>query len=205
MTTTWEYLATPPASDDDETQTLVDETDYQVLNRRTIQALSESLISKCSISDDDDTHTIVDEADYQLHKRWSIQKTPAALISKESRQRLQCLIYDMRTFPTNLHAQERLNKAKNWPYYLGPPYISAAFGVEILKSKWVHKKENCKGYLEQAIALKGGKYGPSTLAPALAAYLQIGTEFEENEAFRAYYRLFSHKTELTITDGSVLM
>jgi hypothetical protein len=204
MTSAWEYLLTPPASDDDETQTLIDETDYQVPNTRTIQVPSEPLISKDSSSDDGDTHTVVDEADYQLHKRWAIQRTPAALISKESRQQLECLIYDMRTYSTNVYAQERLSNAKNWPYYLGPPYISAALGIEILKSKWPHKKTNCKGYLEQGIALKGGRYGPSTLAPALAAYLQIGTEFEENEAFRAYYRLFSHQTELCLMDVSLV-
>jgi hypothetical protein len=200
MPSPWEYLPTPQASDDDETQTLVDETDYQVPNRRTTKAPSESLISKDSSSDDGDTHTVVDKADYQLHKRWAIQSTPASLMSKESRQQLECLIYDMRTYPTNVHAQERLSNAKNWPYYLGPPYISAALGIEILKSKWPHKKENCKEYLEESIALKGGKYGPSTLAPGLAAYLQIGTEFEEHEAFRAYYRLFSHQTELSMAD-----
>jgi len=202
MTSKWEYLPSPPPSDDDETQTVVDDMDYQILSRQTSRR---TLISKDSRSAEEDTQTVVDDdADYQLHERWAIQRTPDSLISMESRRRLECLLYDMRTFPSNDHAQGRLSSAKNWPYYLGSPYISAALGIEILKSKWPHKKENCKGYLEQCISLKGGKYGPSTLAPALAAYLQIGTEFEENEAFRAYYRLFSQETELCTTDGSMI-
>jgi len=50
------------------------------------------------------------------------------------------------------------------------------------------------------MALNGGQYRP----PALAAwYLRIGTEFEENEAFRHFYPQFCQASK-TADDGAVL-
>jgi len=48
----------------------------------------------------------------------------------------------------------------------------------------VTQKQNLQMPLGEELALNRGQYGPPVLAPTLASYLQIGTEFEENEAFR---------------------
>lgn len=162
--------------------------------------MTETQILGPPVADDDDTQTLVDDTDYQLHKKWAIQKTPASLISRDSHRRLECLVYDMRMCSRNSQAQERLNKAKTHPYYLGPPYISVQLGAELLKSKWRHKDENLRGHLEKSIALNGGQYGSYIFGPALASYLQIGTELEENEAFRKYYPQFCQASRICPDD-----
>jgi hypothetical protein len=156
-----------------------------------------------ALSDDDDTQTLGDESEYQFHKKWAIPKTPGSLISTDARRRLECLAYDMQTCSRNIQAQERLNKAKAHPYYLGPPYISVPLGLELLKSRWRHKDNDLRGHLEKTTILNGGHYGPSTLGPVLESYLQIGTEFEENETFRNYYRRFCEASEMGKEDESI--
>jgi hypothetical protein len=120
-----------------------------------------------------------------------VSKQTRLALDEDDLRRIQCLIYDFRCFSKNSAAENRILQANIHPFGFGPPYMTLENADALLEMKGLDDL-TLRQYLTEIIDRKGYHICTShTLAPALATFFGIETDFKNDSGFTKYYSRFS--------------